>query len=155
MNMNEGRFRLALFVALALAVVLAGQMVAPRKDMTIRVQHLDAVHPEQQPWGTLRWMMNSQIDPQAAQTFGVAEIKAGQRNPLHSHPNCEELLYVISGSCEHIVGSQKVILKAGDLIRIPPGVPHQAIVLGNEPLRAVVSYNSPNRKMVLEPSKGN
>jgi quercetin dioxygenase-like cupin family protein len=80
----------------------------------------------------------------------VAELNAGQRNPRHLHPNCEELLYVIAGSCEHIVGATKVTLKAGDLIRIPRGVPHQAMVLGNEPFRSVVSYDSPDRQMVLQ-----
>jgi len=140
-----------LAVLSAAAAVLTGQggqKAAPRRDAGIAVQHFDAVKPDQQPWGTLRWMMNSQIDPGAGQTFGVAEIKAGQRNPRHLHPNCEELLYVISGSCEHIVGTAKVTLKPGDLIRIPRGVPHQAIVLGNEPLRCVVSYDSPDRQMV-------
>jgi quercetin dioxygenase-like cupin family protein len=137
-------------ILLAAAAILTGQ--GSRKAAPgIAVQHLDAIKPDEQPWGALRWMMNSRIDPQAGQTFGVAELKPGQRNPRHLHPNCEELLYVLSGSCEHLVGNRKVTLKAGDLIRIPRGVPHQAIVLGNQPFRAVVSYDSPDRQMVVQP----
>jgi quercetin dioxygenase-like cupin family protein len=130
------------------AAILIGQSTPRSPDVT--VQHLEAIKADQQPWGTLRWMMNSQIDPGAGQTFGIAEIRPGQRNPRHFHPNCEELLYVISGSCEHIVGATKVTLKPGDLIRIPRGVLHQAVVLGNEPLRCVVSYDSPDRQMVVQ-----
>jgi quercetin dioxygenase-like cupin family protein len=131
-------------VALAAVAILAGQG-APAG---IKVQHFDAVQADQQPWGSLRWMMNGQVDPRARQTFGVAELKPGQRNPRHLHPNCEEILYVVSGSCEHIVGNDKVTLKAGDLVLIPRGVPHQAIVLGSEPFRSVVSYDTPDRQMV-------
>jgi quercetin dioxygenase-like cupin family protein len=118
------------------------------KNMEATVQHFDAVKEIKYPWGWIRWMMNSQLDPGAAQTFGVVEINPGQRNPLHSHPNCEELLYVISGSCEHIVGDKKYVLKAGDLIRVPAGIAHQAIVVGNEPMRAVISYSSADRQML-------
>jgi quercetin dioxygenase-like cupin family protein len=153
MNEISLGFAASFVVLLAGAAFLTGQdtrQAAPRPDVGIAVQHLAAIQADQQPWGALRWMMNSRIDPQARQTFGVAELKAGQRNPRHFHPNCEELLYVISGSCEHIVGAAKVTLKAGDLIRIPRGVPHQAIVLGNEPFRSVVSYDSPDRQMVLQ-----
>lgn len=99
------------------------------------------------PWGSLRWLMSSTLDKGAEQTFGVVQIKAGQKNFLHSHPNCEELLYVISGSCEHIVGDKKVTLHPHDLVRVPRGVPHQAIVTGSEPLLAVISYSSPDRQV--------
>ena len=119
-----------------------------KKVMELSVQHFDTVKEVKYPWGWIHWLMNAQMDPEAAQTFGVVEIAAGQRNSLHKHPNCEELLYVISGSCEKIVGDKKVIMKAGDIVRIPIGVPHQAITIGNEPMRAVISYSSGNRQVV-------
>lgn len=105
--------------------------------------------PETFPWGWIRWLMNSRIDPGAAQTFGEVEIYPGRRNPLHSHPNCEELLYVLSGACEHTLGAEKVLLGAGDLLRIPAGTPHQAAVLGKESMRAVIVYSSPDRQTIL------
>jgi uncharacterized RmlC-like cupin family protein len=40
------------------------------------------------------------------------------------------------------------MLHAGDLIRVPVGVPHQAFVIGNEPLRAIICYSSADRKVV-------
>ena len=45
-------------------------------------------------------------------------------------------------------GDRRVVVKAGDLVRIPAGTPHQAIVLGNEPMRAVISYSSGDRQVV-------
>jgi quercetin dioxygenase-like cupin family protein len=93
-------------------------------------------------------MMNSELDPAASQTFGIVQINAGQRNPLHKHPNCEELLYVLSGSFESVVGNKTVVMHAGDIIRIPANVPHQGINNTNQPMRAVISYSSGARQMV-------
>lgn len=112
------------------------------------LHHFDQTKEEPYGFGWIRWLMSHGLDPQAEQTFGIVEIQAHQKNALHIHPNCEELLYVLSGSCEHIVGDSKVVLHPGDLLRVPRGVKHQAIVLGNEPLRAVISYSSPDRQVV-------
>jgi mannose-6-phosphate isomerase-like protein (cupin superfamily) len=117
-------------------------------NVNVAVQHVNQVPEVKSDWGTLRWLMNSQIEHDSAQTFGVVEIYPGQHNPLHSHPNCEEILYVLSGSCEHVIGNKRVTLHPGDLIRVPVGVPHQAFVTGKEPLRAVISYSSGDRKVV-------
>src|ERR1700733_14917817 len=117
-------------------------------NVNVVVQHLDDEQEVKYPWGWIRWMMNSQIEHESAQTFGIGQMNPGHHNFLPSHPNCEEILYVLSGSGEHIVGNKKVPLHAGDLIRVPVGVPHQAFVISNEPLRAVISYSSGDRKVV-------
>lgn len=147
---------LAVLGSIAVGLVTAAQSTAQTKlekppkmpNVNLVVQHFDKEEEVKYPWGVIRWMMSSAIDHDAAQTFGIVQINAGQRNTLHSHPNCEEILYVLSGSCEHIVGNKKVTLHPGDLIRVPIGVPHQAIVLGKEPFRAVISYSSGERKVV-------
>jgi mannose-6-phosphate isomerase-like protein (cupin superfamily) len=118
------------------------------------IQHFAEAPEVKYPWGWIRWLMNGKIDPEASQTLGIVQINPGQRNPLHMHPNCEELLYVISGSAENIIGNSKVTIGPGDLVRIPKGVPHQAITIGNKPFRAVISYSSNDRQVVnLGPDK--
>jgi len=118
------------------------------------VQHFTEAPEVKYPWGWIRWLMNANIDPEASQTLGIVQINPGQRNPLHMHPNCEELLYVISGSAENIIGNRKVTIGPGDLVRIPKGVPHQAITIGNKPFKAVISYSSNDRQVVnLGPDK--
>lgn len=101
------------------------------------------------PWGSLRWVCNQRIDPRAEQTFGLVTILPGQQNPLHYHPNCEELLYVLAGECEHRYGDRSVHLSTGDLIRVPTGVHHNARNTGAEPLRLVVSFSSGDRQTVM------
>lgn len=97
-------------------------------------------------WGRLNWLIGKQNMPEAEQTFGVVVIHPGERNPLHSHPNCEELLYVISGECEHRLGDDIVRLEPGSVIRIPRGVPHWAKCTSPEPLVAVISFSSGDRR---------
>jgi quercetin dioxygenase-like cupin family protein len=113
------------------------------------VTRLSETTPEEFPWGTLNWLMGQAIDPDAKQTFGMAVIQPGQQNPPHYHPNCEEILYVVSGTCEHTYGDDSYQLKPGDSIRVPAGVIHHAINNGDEPLRAIISFSSGDRQTVF------
>lgn len=99
----------------------------------------------QTSWGRLVWLINSRITPGAEQTLGVVTIRAGSRNPLHRHPNCEELLYVVSGRCRHRLGEHEFDLSPGQAIRVPRGEAHFARATGSEPLVAVISFSSANR----------
>ena len=98
-------------------------------------------------WGQISWLVGAEEMPGAEQTLGVVTIAHGQRNPLHSHPNCEELLYVVSGACSHKLGDEIYDLKPGDVIRIPRGIKHWAKCTSDEPLVAVISFSSPDRRV--------
>ena len=113
------------------------------------VTRLSETTAEEFPWGTLNWLMGQAIDPDAKQTFGMAVIQPGQQNPPHYHSNCEEILYVVSGTCEHTYGDDSYQLEPGDSIRVPAGVIHHAINNGDEPLRAIISFSSGDRQTVF------
>jgi len=116
------------------------------KALAAMVQSFDKVEKIEYPWGWIRWIMNSQLDPNAEMTFGIVQVDPGQTNPLHIHANCEEQLYVLSGSCEHRIGDKMVVLKAGDVIRIPRNVPHMAKTTEKEGMRAVIVYSAGQRQ---------
>jgi quercetin dioxygenase-like cupin family protein len=99
-------------------------------------------------WGHLSWLVGEEEMPGAEQTFGVVTIQPDQRNPLHLHPNCEELLYVVSGECDHKLGDEMYHLTPGSVIRIPRQVPHWAKCTSREPLVAVISFSAPDRQAV-------
>jgi mannose-6-phosphate isomerase-like protein (cupin superfamily) len=109
------------------------------------VQHSEQSKKVEFPWGWIRWVMNADVDPKAEMTFGIVHVKAGQTNPVHIHGNCEEILYMVSGSCEHKIGDKAVVLKAGDVIRIPRGVTHSARTFDKEPMQAIIVYNAGRR----------
>ena len=115
--------------------------------MPITLQKFDEVKVQEFPWGWIRWLINDQVDPAAEMTFGIVYIKPQQTNPLHVHPNSAEYLHVLEGSCEHRVGDRWVTVKAGDTVRIPAGVKHNARTK-EEPCRAVIVYNTGKRQMV-------
>ncbi|MEM9080024.1 MAG: L-dopachrome tautomerase-related protein [Verrucomicrobiota bacterium] len=51
------------------------------------------------------------------------DFKEGSTVPIHSHPN-EQITYVESGKMVFTIGDKEETLEAGDLVVIPPNVPH-------------------------------
>ncbi len=91
--------------------------------------------------------MNGQIDPQAEMTMGIVHFEPNQSNVLHIHPNSAEFLHMLSGTAEHLIDGKWVTLKAGDTLRIPKGVPHQARTK-DQGYEALIVYDTPTRVMV-------
>ncbi len=56
--------------------------------------------------------------------FNVYCIKPGQQNPLHRHPNSDEILYFVEGSGECVVGDSTYTVKPGDIVLAPKDAPH-------------------------------
>ena len=104
---------------------------------------------EKHEWGELTWLINSSLVPGANMTLGTCLINPGKSNPLHRHPNCEEVLVVTSGRCVKRIGDETVELGTGESVVIPQGIPHQATAIGDEPMTCVIAYNSPDRQFVL------
>ena len=104
---------------------------------------------EESPWGTLQWVCNAKLSPGAAQTVGLARIFPGKTNVPHFHPNCEEVLHVLSGRGVHSFDGRTVELKAGMTIRIPAGTKHNLANTGAETLVTLVSFSAGDRKTVF------
>jgi quercetin dioxygenase-like cupin family protein len=96
----------------------------------------------------IKWLFGGQMTPGAEQTLGYVVIEPGQKNPLHAHPNCEEVLYLISGELAHSLGDAVFHLKPGDSIRVPAGARHDARCTSSDPATMVVCYSVPNREIV-------
>jgi quercetin dioxygenase-like cupin family protein len=61
-------------------------------------------------------------------TLARLELKAGAFVPLHNHAN-EQISMIMSGALRFELGDQEVIVRAGEMLRIPGGVPHSALAL--------------------------
>jgi quercetin dioxygenase-like cupin family protein len=55
-------------------------------------------------------------------------LKKGCQVPEHSHPN-EQIALILSGALEFTVGGEKIVVRTGELIVLPPDVPHSALAL--------------------------
>jgi quercetin dioxygenase-like cupin family protein len=48
--------------------------------------------------------------------------------PEHTHPH-EQITYVVEGGMEFTLGGTRRLMRAGDVVCIPPHVPHSATIL--------------------------
>jgi len=55
-------------------------------------------------------------------------LKKGARVPPHSHHN-EQITYVLDGVMKFFLDNREVIVSAGEVLCIPPNMPHEAIAL--------------------------
>jgi len=78
---------------------------------------------------------------------GIQTSQPGYVAPVHSHPYME-ILHILDGVAEAWVDgreAEKVTLRKGDTIAIPPEVPHSFRVVGDEVLRLLGTHASPTR----------
>ncbi len=57
-------------------------------------------------------------------------LKRGALVPLHSHES-EQLTYVLDGMLKVRVDGEEVVVRDGEVVRIPSGVPHQTEALAD------------------------
>ena len=55
--------------------------------------------------------------------FDFDDGPADKPDPMHSHPH-EQISYIVSGKVIYFLGEEQQILEAGDMVTIPPDVPH-------------------------------
>jgi len=55
-------------------------------------------------------------------------LRKGARVPQHSHHN-EQVSYVLDGVMKFFLDNREVIVSAGEVLCIPPNMPHEAIAL--------------------------
>jgi len=103
---------------------------------------------EMTSWGSVQWAVREGDPPGAEQTFAIAVFDAGEGNVEHTHPNCEEIVYVIEGEIEHTLGDERTRLGPGDLIVVPRDVPHRLVNTSGAPTRAIIVFSSPDRQFV-------
>ena len=101
-------------------------------------------------WGSLRWLASREVGNAEGITLGRVVILRGRSNPRHSHPSCEEILYLLSGELEHTLGDETFTLRPGDTLAIPPGVFHNAVSVGDDDAEMIVAYSTAERDFVLE-----
>jgi quercetin dioxygenase-like cupin family protein len=99
-------------------------------------------------WGSLTWYASGKLGNSDEITVGKCVIKPGRENPLHSHPNCSEVLVVLNGRISHLIeGGKELELSQGDVITLPPNLPHRARNVGEEDSVLLIAFSSADRQM--------
>ena len=97
-------------------------------------------------WGELVWYANGKMGNSETMTFGRCVLKAGHANFRHSHPNCEEILHVLSGRIVHSLGDDTFPMGPGDTVVIPPHVVHNASNDGDQAAIMTILFSTADRQ---------
>ncbi|MEO0718320.1 MAG: cupin domain-containing protein [Pseudomonadota bacterium] len=79
----------------------------------------------------------------------VLTMQPGDRAKAHFHENHETAIYMISGVTEMWYGEeleQHLIVKEGEMLYIPAGVPHLPMNTSDAPATAVLARTDPNEQ---------
>jgi uncharacterized RmlC-like cupin family protein len=74
-------------------------------------------------------------------------IQPGQRAKAHLHEAHETAIYVLDGVAEMYYGqdlAEHMVIKAGEYLYIPAGMPHLPFNATDEPCTAVIALTDPN-----------
>lgn len=79
----------------------------------------------------------------------VLRLKPGDRARAHMHQNHETAIYMLEGESEMYYGprlERHLVLRAGEMLYIPAGMPHLPLNPGPEPASAVIARTDPNEQ---------
>jgi quercetin dioxygenase-like cupin family protein len=93
------------------------------------VQHGDL------PWCHVEWMSSPQLVGARDILVVRATFESGKAHRFHTHPGREEVIYVLEGTAEQWVGTEKRLLNPGEMAHIPRNTPHATYNSGGSVLK--------------------
>lgn len=74
----------------------------------------------------VKWLVDQHRLGSKYACFGRVVFAAGgeAKHAMHVHPNAEEILYVIRGRVEYVIGGNTITLGPEEVCYIPPNIPH-------------------------------
>ena len=100
-------------------------------------------------WGVLKWMSTPEVTGGERFSAGVVKLEPGKGHERHTHPDSDEILYVVRGEGEQEVAEETSEIGAGDMVFVPEGVEHGTVNTGWEPLVLLAVYAPPGPEDVL------
>ena len=101
-------------------------------------------------WGSLNWLADKSLNNSPDLTLGRVTIKKGHSSPRHSHPNCDEVLYLLKGQLKQVIGGQTFLMEPGDTAVAPANVSHLTVNIGDEDADIILAYSSGERQFKEE-----
>ena len=78
----------------------------------------------QSPWAFEEWLCREDVVPNRDLLMVRVNMEPGRAHAFHTHPNREEIIYILSGRAEQWVGREHQILVPGQMALIPKGEVH-------------------------------
>jgi quercetin dioxygenase-like cupin family protein len=112
--------------------------------MALPIVHETTVEELDLPGRHLRWVVTK--DNAGAQycTMAVIRVAPGSRvRPAHSHPNGEEIIYILNGHGRVLIDGEVEPVKAGCAVLFPKGKIHMLENLSDEEMKVACFFAPP------------
>ena len=97
------------------------------------------------PGRDLRWLVTEESTGAKHCTMCVIEVQPGQTvRPAHSHPNSEEVIYILQGSGRVMIDGVVEPVKAGCAVLFPKGAIHMLRNSGDELMKVACFFAPPS-----------
>jgi len=97
------------------------------------------------PGRDLRWLVTQESTGAKHCTMCVIEVQPGQTvRPAHSHPNSEEVIYILQGSGRVMIDGVVEPVKAGCAVLFPKGAIHMLRNSGDELMKVACFFAPPS-----------
>ncbi len=98
------------------------------------IEH-DAIEPDRVPWGERRTLSSPSSTGSEQIVLLHVTLRPGAFHAFHRHPEQEEMLFVLEGTVEQWVGTERRVLSTGDSCFIPRDIPHASFNESGEVVR--------------------
>jgi quercetin dioxygenase-like cupin family protein len=103
--------------------------------------HESEVPEVEHPGRFMRWLANADSLPAKNLSVCVIRVMPGETvRPAHSHPNSEELIYIITGSGKVMIENEVGDVKAGSAILFEQGKIHMLRNTGDTEMKVVCFF---------------
>jgi len=113
--------------------------------MSVLLVHEHDVQELELPGRHLRWLVTSERLKAKCSSACVIRVAPGQTvKPAHSHPNGEEIIYIIRGSGRVFVDGEVATVREGTTVLFPQGSVHMLQNSGPEEMKVICFFAPPS-----------
>ena len=109
--------------------------------MSVPTLHEDEVEELDLPGRHLKWIVTPELLGSRHLSVCVIRVASGETvRPAHSHPNGEEVIYIISGSGRVLVNGEVSPVRAGSVVLFPQGQVHMLQNTGSGEMKVICFF---------------
>ena len=113
--------------------------------MPVRVVHENDIEEIALPGRDLRWLVTKERLDAKHLSMCVIRVQPGQTvKPAHSHPNGEEVIYILSGSGRVFVDGSIDSVREGSAVLFPQGSVHMLQNTSDEEMKVACFFAPPS-----------
>jgi quercetin dioxygenase-like cupin family protein len=109
--------------------------------MSVPTLHENDVEGLDLPGRNLRWLVNAELLGAKHLSACVIKVAPGETvRPAHSHPNGEEVIYIIAGSGRVMIEGEVAPVREGSVVLFPQGKVHMLQNNGQTEMKVVCFF---------------